>query len=191
MLLAGLGRREEAVAERERARELDPLCLVVGTSAAWIQFMAGNYESAIDTCRNVLDMKPHFPPAARVLGASLLQMGRGAEGIVGMEAAAANAAGNPGPRRGLPTPKRCAVNAASRARFSTPSIIYVRTASCRRCYVALAHVGLGEAGCSLRAAGSKRAKSAIRCSSCLPGDPRFDPIRSDVRFARLLVRLRL
>jgi len=95
LLLAGLGRVHEAVREAEFARELDPLCLVVGTSAAWTQFMAGDYDAAIDTCRIVLDMKPHFPPATRVLGASLLQMGRAAEGIAEMEAAAANAPANP------------------------------------------------------------------------------------------------
>jgi tetratricopeptide (TPR) repeat protein len=36
LLLAGMGRCEEAVREARRARELDHSCLVVGTSAAWI-----------------------------------------------------------------------------------------------------------------------------------------------------------
>ena len=43
--------RREAVRESQRARELDPLCLVVGTSAAWTQYMAGDYQAAIETCR--------------------------------------------------------------------------------------------------------------------------------------------
>ena len=57
------------------------LCLGVGTSAAWTQYMAGDYSAAIDTCRNVMEMKPHFTPAWRVLGASMIQMGRAAEGV--------------------------------------------------------------------------------------------------------------
>ncbi len=50
LLLAGLGKSSEAVREAQLARELDPLCLVVGTSAAWTQYAAGDYEAAIDTC---------------------------------------------------------------------------------------------------------------------------------------------
>src|SRR6266850_2358864 len=86
LLLAGLGKSSEAVREAQRARELDPLCLVVGTSAAWTQYAAGDYEAAIDTCRNVMDMRPQFTPAWRVLGASLIQMGRAAEGVAEREA---------------------------------------------------------------------------------------------------------
>ena len=36
MLLSALGRHREAVRESDRAIELDPLCLVVGGSAAWV-----------------------------------------------------------------------------------------------------------------------------------------------------------
>ena len=69
--------------------------LVVGTSAAWTQYMAGDYEASIETCRNVMDMKPDFTPAWRVLGAALIQMGRAAEGVAELEAAAATAPADP------------------------------------------------------------------------------------------------
>jgi TolB-like protein/Flp pilus assembly protein TadD len=190
LLLAGMGRCEEAVREARRARELDPLCLVVGTSAAWIQFMAGDYESAIDTCRNVLDMKPQFPPATRVLGAALLQMDRAAEGIAEMEAAAANKPGNPvllswlahaKAMRGECGVARTLIQATDRLRADrfVPSL-----------HVALAHVGLGEADeafAMLDRACEERDPMLLM----LAGDPRFDPLRRDVRFARLLVRLGL
>src|SRR5258705_2446161 len=83
LLLAGLGKSSEAVREAQCARELDPLCLVVGTSAAWTQYAAGDYEAAIDTCRNVMDMRPQVTPAWRVLRASLLQIGRAAASVAG------------------------------------------------------------------------------------------------------------
>ena len=190
LLLAGLGRVHEAVREAEFARELDPLCLVVGTSAAWTQFMAGDYDAAIDTCRIVLDMKPHFPPATRVLGASLLQMGRAAEGIAEMEAAAANAPANPvllawlahaKATRGECAVARTILEAAERLgsqRF-VPSL-----------HLALAHVGLrqpDEAFALLDKACDERDPMLIM----LAGDPRFDPIRGDARFSRLTERLRL
>src|SRR4029453_15145908 len=95
LVLAGLGRSSEAVREAQRAHELDPLCLVTGTGAAWTQYMAGEYQAAIDTCRMVMEMQRSFTPAWRVLGASLIQMGRGAEGGAELEAAAAIASTDP------------------------------------------------------------------------------------------------
>ena len=95
LLLAGLGRSSEAVREAQRAHELDPLCLVTGTGHAWTHYMAGDYQAAIETCRLVMDMQRLFTPAWRVLGASLIQMGRIAEGVSELEAAAAIAPTDP------------------------------------------------------------------------------------------------
>jgi len=58
MVLAVLARSDDAVREAERACELDPLCLVVGTTAAWVRYVAGDYEAAIERCRRVLDLDP-------------------------------------------------------------------------------------------------------------------------------------
>jgi len=190
LLLAGLGRAPDAVREAQRARELDPLCLVVGTSAAWTQFMAGDYEAAIDTCRIVLDMKPHFPPATRVLGASLMQMGRAAEGIAEMEAAAANAPANPvllawlahaKATRGECGVAKTILEAVERLRSQrfVPSF-----------HLALAHVALGDAEAAfalLDRACDERDPMLVMVA----GDPRFEPIHGDVRFTALTSRLRL
>ncbi|HXD17037.1 MAG TPA: winged helix-turn-helix domain-containing protein [Vicinamibacterales bacterium] len=190
LLLAGLGKSSEAVREAQRARELDPLCLVVGTSAAWTQHVAGDYESAIDTCRNVMDMKPQFTPAWRVLGASLIQMGRAAEGVAELEAAAANAPTDPvllawlahaKAARGECGVARTILDALDRLRAQRYVPAY---------HLALAHVGLGqhdEAFRLLDAACEERDPALIN----LAGDPRFDPVRRDVRFVALTRRLHL
>ena len=62
---------------------------------AWTQYMAGDYQASIETCRSVMDMKRDFTPAWRVLGAALIQMGRAAEGVAELEAAAATAPADP------------------------------------------------------------------------------------------------
>jgi hypothetical protein len=49
-MLATLSRTTEAIRESERACELDPLCLVVNSSAAWVRFVAGDYDAAIARC---------------------------------------------------------------------------------------------------------------------------------------------
>src|SRR5882672_7665750 len=190
LLLAGLGKSSEAVREAQRARELDPLCLVVGTSAAWTQYMAGDYEAAIDTCRNVMDMKPHFTPAWRVLGASMIQMGRAAEGVAELEAAAANAPADPVLLAWLAHAKavrgECGV-----ARTILGALDHLHPQQFVPAYhLALAHVGLGEHDEAFRLldqACEERDPALVN----LAGDPRFDPVRRDVRFAALTRRLRL
>jgi TolB-like protein/Flp pilus assembly protein TadD len=190
LLLAGVGRSAEAVREAQRARELDPLCLVVGTSAAWTQYMAGDYESAIATCRTVMDMKPEFTPAWRVLAASLFQMGRPAEGVVELEAAAANAPADPVLLAWLAHAKavrgecgvaRTIIDALGRLRAQRFVPAY---------HLALAHVGLGQTGEALAlldAACEERDPALVN----LAGDPRFDPIRGEAGFRRVLERVHL
>jgi TolB-like protein/DNA-binding winged helix-turn-helix (wHTH) protein/Tfp pilus assembly protein PilF len=190
LLLAGVGKPTEAVREAQRARELDPLCFVVGTSAAWTQYMAGDYESAIDTCRTVMGMRPQFTPAWRVLGASLIQLGRGAEGVAELEAAAANASADPVLLAWLAHAKatrgECGV-----ARTILEALDRLRAQRFVPAYhLALAHVGLGqtdEAFALLEQACEERDPALIN----LAGDPRFDSIRTEARFIRLMVRLHL
>jgi TolB-like protein/Flp pilus assembly protein TadD len=190
ILLAGLGRLSEAVREVQRARELDPLCLVTGTSDAWTRYIAGDYETAIDLCRYVMDMQRHFTPAWRVLGVSLIQMGRVAEGVAELEAAAAIASTDPVLLAWLAHAKAirgdCGV-----ARTILTALDHLRSERFVPAYhLALAHVGLGDADEAFRqldVACEERDPALIN----LNRDPRFDPIRSDARFARLLDRVHL
>jgi tetratricopeptide (TPR) repeat protein len=190
LLLAGLGRSSEAVRESLRARELDPLCLVVGTSAAWTQYMAGDYQSAIDTCRDVMNMQRHFTPAWRVLGASLIQMGRPAEGVAELEAAAAVASTDPVLLAWLAHAK------AGRGECGVARTILAALEEMRQerfvpaYHVALAHVGLGDADEAFRqldAACEERDPALVN----LKRDPRFEPIRADSRFSALVRRIHL
>src|SRR5213078_1323095 len=58
-----------------------PLCLVVNTSAAWVQYAARNYTRTMAWCRHTLDMDPQFVPARRLLAAALVQAGNVDEAI--------------------------------------------------------------------------------------------------------------
>jgi TolB-like protein/DNA-binding winged helix-turn-helix (wHTH) protein/Tfp pilus assembly protein PilF len=57
------GRFDEAFAEIERARRLDPLSLIIATDHAAIQYFSRRYGPAIEEFRAVLDMEPNFPRA--------------------------------------------------------------------------------------------------------------------------------
>jgi TolB-like protein/DNA-binding winged helix-turn-helix (wHTH) protein/Flp pilus assembly protein TadD len=190
LLLAGLGRSAEAARESQRARELDPLCLAVGTSAAWTRFIAGDYEAAIEVCRHVMDMQRLFTPAWRVLGASLIQMGRAAEGVAELEAAAAIASTDPVLLAWLAHAKaiggECGV--AKTILLALERMRHERFVPAY--HLALAHVGLGDADEAFRqldVACEERDPALIN----LNRDPRFDPIRSDARFSVLLDRVHL
>jgi TolB-like protein/Flp pilus assembly protein TadD len=189
-LLAGLGRTSEAVRESQRARELDPLCFVVGTSDAWTKFMAGDYAAAIEAARAIMELNARFTPAWRVLGASMIQMGRTAEGITELEAAAAMAPEDPVLLAWLAHAKatrgECGVASALvdalerlKARRYVPAY-----------HVALAHVGLGnmnQAIALLEQSCEERDPALIN----LGLDPRFDRLRGDARFGSILERLHL
>jgi TolB-like protein len=59
-LLAFQGRFDEALAESERARQLDPLSLIIATDRGVILYYARQYDRAIEQLRAVLDMDPNF-----------------------------------------------------------------------------------------------------------------------------------
>jgi TolB-like protein/DNA-binding winged helix-turn-helix (wHTH) protein len=57
------GRFPEALEESERARQLDPLSLIIATDHAATLYFARQYDRAIEQFRAVLAMEPNFPRA--------------------------------------------------------------------------------------------------------------------------------
>jgi tetratricopeptide (TPR) repeat protein len=58
--LASLGRFEDALAEIERARTIDPLSLSIATDVGDILLYARRYDDAARECRKAIAMDPHF-----------------------------------------------------------------------------------------------------------------------------------
>jgi TolB-like protein/Flp pilus assembly protein TadD len=88
------GRTEEAATAMERARELDPLSLIINTLVGFADYMDRKYDRAIEECTKVLQLDPRFAPAHYVLGGSFLQMGRYDEAISHMQNAKALTSGS-------------------------------------------------------------------------------------------------
>jgi TolB-like protein/DNA-binding winged helix-turn-helix (wHTH) protein/lipoprotein NlpI len=61
--LALQGRFDEAFPEIQRARQLDPLSLIIATDEGAILYFSGQYDRAIQGFRAVLEMEPNFPRA--------------------------------------------------------------------------------------------------------------------------------
>ncbi|MGB6032588.1 MAG: protein kinase, partial [Bacteroidota bacterium] len=66
--LIAMGRHEDAIAEVNRARELDPLSLIINSSVGWNLYNAGRYDEALTALQKTLDLDPDFPNAHFVLG---------------------------------------------------------------------------------------------------------------------------
>jgi TolB-like protein/DNA-binding winged helix-turn-helix (wHTH) protein len=66
--LALMGRFDEAFVEIERARQLDPLSLIIGSDTAIIFYYSRQYDRSIEQFHTVLDMDPYFPKAFAVSG---------------------------------------------------------------------------------------------------------------------------
>jgi serine/threonine protein kinase/tetratricopeptide (TPR) repeat protein len=57
------GRQQEAFAEANRARQLDPLSPIVGTRAGFLYIWAGQYDEGITVCQKLANENPTFPVA--------------------------------------------------------------------------------------------------------------------------------
>jgi tetratricopeptide (TPR) repeat protein len=66
--LIAVDRPEEALAEIQRARELDPLSLIINTDTGKMLYFARRYDDAIKQLRETLKMDPNFPQAHIWLG---------------------------------------------------------------------------------------------------------------------------
>jgi TolB-like protein/Flp pilus assembly protein TadD len=76
MMLAALGRFEEAHVQIQRAWDLDPLSLAIQTNVGFVLLEARQYDQAVERLLNVLEMDPEFGLANFHLGRTYAAMGR-------------------------------------------------------------------------------------------------------------------
>lgn len=82
MCLVLFGRGEEALAEVQRAIELEPLSLRFSYFRGRILFSMRQYDRAIDQLRKALELDPNFAPAHELLGDAYEQKGMHREAVV-------------------------------------------------------------------------------------------------------------
>lgn len=187
--LAAMSRFGEAKGEADRACDVDPFCLVVMTSAAWVRYAAGEYDAAIDRSRHILDMDTAFTPARRLLGAALLAAGKTSDAVGELTVAARDS------RDSVSTAWLAHAKAQSGARDEAEELIKQLETGAGHAYVpsyhlALVHAALGNreiALARLEKAAAEREPAVVN----LAVDPRLVPLRSHSRFAALIQKLGL
>ncbi len=188
--LSWQGRFTEAFAESERARQLDPMSLIIASDHGGILYYSRNYDRAIAQCRAVLEMDPGFTHGGVFIFASYVQEGKFIEALDEID--------------------RAHVPEDSPWTWAMRTYVYGRwgrTEEARRALARFeqlapqmhsdripallqAYVGAGKNDqviALLQEAYAEHSNAVV----VLKVDPQFDPLRSDPRFAELLRRLRL
>jgi serine/threonine protein kinase/tetratricopeptide (TPR) repeat protein len=190
LLLSGMGRHEEAIAEAERAHELDPLNLLTYTVVGDTLFYARRFERSLVPYRKCLELDPTFGAAHTDLARSLEHVGRADEAVEEFVRGTAGPDGSPRPSSGLAIlyaragrlddahATLQAVQALSQKQFVSPYGI--------ASYYAV--VGDNDRALDwLEKAYSERDGTLV----WLKVHPRLDGLRGEPRFRDLLARLRL
>ena len=186
--LAYQGRFDEAFAEIGRARQLDPLSLIIATDNGAILYFSRQYDRAVEQFRAVLDMEPNFP-RAHLLVFAYVQKGLFADALADIEKW----------RRIDDAPGSWAIQAyvygrtgqQVEARRALEKLQHLnRRRQMDPAAIALAYVGMDnkdEAFAWLEKAYSEHSNTL----TALKVDPIYDPLRGDPRFQNLLHRVGL
>lgn len=182
------GRHQAAIAESERARELDPLSNIINTWVGSRFFFARQYDKAIEQYRDTLEMDPGFVPVHLVLGNALEQKHMYREAITELEKAVSLSGGSSiyisslahaygiGGRRDQAKKLFDELRNLSKQRFVSSYDL------------AVASLGTGQTDLTLSLLARAVEERSPRVLF-LGVDPRFDVLRGDARFKQLMIRI--
>ncbi len=189
-LLSILGRHDEAIAESRRARELDPLSLIVSSGVGIHLFYARRYDEAVQQQLRTLELDPNFAPALRSLGGAYEELHRFDEAIDSYQRADALF-----PLELSATTLLAHAYAVAGRTDEARRMLDELIAESKRRYVpryrlAAIHLALGEPGIALELL-EEGLRVRDRAMIWLGVAPRFDPLRHEPRFQAILRALKL
>ncbi len=82
LLLAMMGRFQEAAMEINKAQDLDPLSLIINANIGWLLFFERKYDQALEQLQRTIEMDPNFMSAHVKLGWVYEQQGKFGDAIV-------------------------------------------------------------------------------------------------------------
>lgn len=187
-LVAG-GRFQEAIAEAELARRLDPLSRVINAAVGTVHLFSRDYVSAIAEFRAILVTDPDWASGIGMLGRALAAAGQYDEAVALIQQAL-ELSGRPS-HKALLAYALAGAGRAGEARALLRDMLRPNPGSfVPPVDLAAVHVALGEADEALRVL-RRGVDERDEEMMYLRVDPRYDPIRSDPRFAEVLALLDL
>jgi len=188
--LSGMGRHDEAIAEAERAIELDPLSLITHTGVGDVLYYARRYERAIEYYRRCVVMDSTFPPGRTDLARALDQLGRSEEALTEFLSVTPMVDGRPQPSTGV----AILLARAGRAEEGRAMMEAVLAQASNRFVspygIASYYAVAGELATALdwlERAYQQRDGTLI----WIKVHPRMDPLRGEPRFRELLSKMKL
>jgi tetratricopeptide (TPR) repeat protein len=171
----------------QKARELDPLSVIINMNLAWVFYFNRQYDEAIAQGQKTLELDPNYYATHWIVGQGYRQKGMHEEAIAEFQKSVNLSGGHPIYRAALGH----AYAVAGRRDDAVKIINELKDLSTRTYFppyfIALIYVGLGDADQAfgwLKQAFTERSPGI----TFLRAEPMFDPIRSDPRFRDLLRR---
>ncbi len=188
--LAVCSRFEDAARYIDQACEMDPLCLMANTMAAWIRYLSGDVARAIERCQHALNLFPEFAPARRLLGAAYFRAGECARARATLETTATADSDDP-----IRLAWLAHLAGAGGARTEARELIAQAKSVQPRRYVspfhlAIAYAGLEDHDCAF-AALEQAWRERDPALATVTVEPRLDSLRADRRYREVLGWLNL
>jgi len=190
--LDAVGRSTEAIAERKRAQELDPLSLTINFELGLAFYFARDYDQAIAQFQKTIELDQTFPPAHALLPAAYGQKGMYAEAIAEFERAISlKVAGE----QSLAIAGLGHFYAVSGQKTEARTVLHELKQISGKHYVpptqmALIYAGLGEKDQAIAWLEMGYEDRSFQMQ-WLKVEPRWDSLRSDPRFQELMRRIGL
>jgi len=186
--LSLLGRNSEAVSEMKKAKDLDPLSLIISADLAELLLIAHSYDESIQQSRRTIEMDANFALAHNQLAQAYLQKRMFGEAVAELQKAIKLSGGSPTFTANLAR----AYAAMGRRNEAIELLDDLRKHSSPRysdaSEIAAVYVALGD---SDRAMTWLEKGFEERFNPSVLLRPGFDPLRADPRFQNLLRRIGL
>jgi serine/threonine protein kinase/tetratricopeptide (TPR) repeat protein len=181
MLLANLGRSDEAISEARRAVDLDYFAPATTTQLGNVLYRARHYDEAITVLRKTLDLEPNFVAARVYLGLCYMLQGKHEEAISELRKGKESAPGNPG----LISTLGLAYGSAGQSEQARQCLKELNEIAQQRYVAAFNYAGiysgLGEMELTMQWL-KKAYEDRYPSIRGFKVDPVFDPVRQDPRF---------
>jgi DNA-binding winged helix-turn-helix (wHTH) protein/Flp pilus assembly protein TadD len=186
--LSTMGRSEEALREISAAQELDPLSLIINMEMAWILYMARDFQGAAEQSWKTLAMEPRFAPAQNTLGLAYMQLGMTEEAIVELDNARACSGEHPLAQAALAHALAIAGRRPEAEMFLDQLKRMSGARNVSRYWLAIVSTALGACDAAFESL-DEACENREPWLVWLKVEPRYDLLREDVRFDRLLRRI--
>jgi DNA-binding winged helix-turn-helix (wHTH) protein/Flp pilus assembly protein TadD len=188
--LCAKGLTDQAVQKMRRALELEPLSLMNNASMAWTLYMTRDYEGAIDQSWKTLALEANFAAAQHTLGLAHEQLGEYEEAITEFRNAHSCSGRHPIALAALGHAYAKSGKQAEARNILGELDELSRRRSVSRYWIGLVHAALGEIDAALSEL-VRGVEERDVWMVWLGVEPRFDSLRCDERFVKLIRELRL